>query len=487
MSRTTTKRRPRGPTRKQKARKKGSGGPSWLTWVLLVAIILLVAGIGIVKWADTDKGHATLLKLGADTAYPDVQAAVEHELIRALPDLQPGPATQVGDHDWPHPDPAIEDVVRCRMVELDSDVPYEVFQLDLDRKLRTLGAQVLWAQRIYPDPPGKDQRRPNDQKDALRLDVGVPGRPTHALLLHRHGQKPDQIWSPQPPLSEWDMLVESARHRPVVAVVMDDWGNARNETTTRLLGLEAPLTMAVLPKLANSRHFALKATDLVLPETARHGAPVGSEGGSQGRVARLDAGCFVELRQGRVGDRPSARRREVMLHLPMEPQDYPQKNPGADPILVGMDRQKMEEILVRSLQNVPNVRGVNNHMGSAATSDQETMDRLMGLLKERDLFFLDSLTTSRSVAYRTARDAGIPALRNRIFLDFTNDSELTISANLDVAVRKARKTGFAVIIGHLHPTTARVLARRLPALQEDGVLFVTVSEMIALQSELGSR
>lgn len=478
----------RGP-RKTRSRKKKSGGPSRLTWVLLAAIVLLIGGIGLLKWADSEKGQATLLTLGSERAYGEVQQAVETVLVQALPRFAPGPVADGDtDRDWKAPSLGAEAAVRCRVVPLAGDTPYEQIQLDLDRRLREIGARVLWAQRLYPQSLKPEQRQPNDRLDALRLDVGVPGRPTHTLVLHREGRRPDLRWGDQEVSPLWQRLAERAAGQPVLAVVIDDWGHARNNSTTQLLDLPVPLTMAVLPRLPNSRHFALMGTDLILPDPEAPGG-TGPEGDgiSAGRRRRLAAGCFVELRLGKRREPMPARRREAILHLPMQPQDYPETNPGADPLLVGMDADAIRTILENDLKNVPGVRGLNNHMGSAATGDEATMQALMRVLREKGLFFLDSLTTSRSVGFETARKAGVPALRNRIFLDYDSENEVTISANLDVALRSARSRGFAVIIGHPHPATVRVLARRVPQLLGEGVVFVTASEMLALMDEAARR
>jgi hypothetical protein len=127
------------------------------------------------------------------------------------------------------------------------------------------------------------------------------------------------------------------------------------------------------------------------------------------------------------------------------------------------------------------VTGVNNHMGSAATSDTPTMRNLMSVLKNKDLIFVDSLTTARSVAYAEAVRADVPAARNRIFLDYDNENEAAIATNLRRLVNSARSSGLVVGIGHTHPATAAVLEREIPRLLREGVRFVTVSELMALR------
>jgi polysaccharide deacetylase 2 family uncharacterized protein YibQ len=109
------------------------------------------------------------------------------------------------------------------------------------------------------------------------------------------------------------------------------------------------------------------------------------------------------------------------------------------------------------------------------------MAALMQALQERDLLFIDSLTSSESVAHAEAMQAGLPTAKNRIFLDYDNKNHTTIKANLEVLVKAAKSRGFALGIGHPHRATAEVLAREIPRLQAEGVRFVTVSEMLALQ------
>ncbi len=465
--------------KRRRGRKKGKGFQTTsLTWALLAAIVFLIGGIGLLKWTETGTGQATLLSLGSEQAFQDVQDRVESILAQQFPHMQLGSSAMVqGGYDWPAPEFGTTTHVRCRLVPVDGSSPYEKIQLDLERSLQKIGARILWGQRIYPDKPTKGRQHPNEEKDLLRVDIGVRGKPTHTLVIHRSRKIPPVIWGDQAGPSEWDRLLEEST-APVVALIIDDWGNTRNETTRGLLKLPVPLTMAILPNLPYSRQFYLEGTQLVLPE---QGESIPEYKLSQGRSLRLDAGCFVELRLGGRSNSVPVKRREVMLHLPMEPQGYPKTNPGPNPLLVGMNRSEIVTLIDGALKNLPGVGGLNNHMGSAATSDQPTMAILMDILQSRDLFFVDSLTSSRSVAHGEALAAGVPSLRNRIFLDYDNKNEITIAANLEVLVRSARQKGFALGIGHPHRATWQVLARELPRLLDQGVRFVTVSEMMALK------
>ena len=476
-SKTRSRRKPGSSGRSRAKKAGGASGGRW-PWLLGGAVVVVLIGFGLLNWTQTRHGQATLLTLGSEKMYGDVQTAVDAALTAALPDFASGPAVDPRDHDWPAPELGPGAMIRCRRVDVAAGESWWEVQSRLQAAVETAGARVLWGERLLPERLGRDQLSPNDDRDLLRLDIGVTGRPTHTLVLGRPGDRTPVQWGGGPGLARWTEF--AAGGEPTVALIIDDWGHGKTGPAMQILDLPVPLTMAVLPELPYSRFFSLQGTDLILPP-GRQTEPTADEAVADGRPARLAAGCIVEISVGQRRAAWPVKRREVMLHLPMEPDGYPATNPGADAVLVGMSAADIRARLDQALASMTAVTGLNNHMGSAATSDTPTMRTLMDLLRERDLFFVDSLTSSRSVAYAEAVRAGIPAERNRIFLDYDNENETTIAANLARLVQSAKSAGFAVGIGHPHPATAAVLARELPRLASQGVRFVTVSELMALR------
>lgn len=480
------KKKRRTTKKKSRAKKKSSGFSGSLPWILGLGLVVIMGGVGVLKWAQSRTGQASLLVMGSEKMYGEVQSAVDQVLVDVFPQYIAGPTgatvteSNPDDHDWPAPELASGAYVRCRKLAVDPDIPYRQLELEISKALEAVGAKVLWGQRLYSGRYSATNTDVTEAKDQLRLDLGVAGKPTHTLVLYRKGQEPDLRWGHGPGLSAWSQLLAQS-DRPMVALVIDDWGYSKTQATGQLLNLPAPLTMAVLPGLSYSREFSLKKTDLVLPPDQVGGAAQVRQSSAAGRLERLNAGCFVEVSVGRLKSKNPERRREILLHLPMEPQGYPEPDPGPQAVMVGMGTSAIDARLDKALSALDRVTGVNNHMGSAATSDPETMKNLMVALEERGLLFLDSLTSARSVAYESALEQGIPALKNRIFLDYDKEDEQKIAANLNRLVQAARSSGFAVGIGHPHPATARVLAREVPRLVAEGVVFVTVSELYALQ------
>ncbi len=107
---------------------------------------------------------------------------------------------------------------------------------------------------------------------------------------------------------------------------------------------------------------------------------------------------------------------QVMLHLPM--QSVANETPEAQELRPGMSAPEVAALVDQFLQNAPDAAGVNNHQGSQATADAALMDALMPVLRDHNLFYVDSRTTAATVAYDTAQDFGVrSAFRNVPFLD----------------------------------------------------------------------
>ncbi|OMH39336.1 divergent polysaccharide deacetylase family protein [Motiliproteus sp. MSK22-1] len=167
--------------------------------------------------------------------------------------------------------------------------------------------------------------------------------------------------------------------------------------------------------------------------------------------------------------------KEVMLHAPMENTHDRPLGPGA--LTRKLTRAEFVRVLQDDLDTVPGVLGLNNHMGSLLTRLRPQMEWVMEVAKERQLFFVDSRTTPESVAWRVAREQGIPYLRRDIFLDHEATTAF-VDQQFQKAIAIARKEGAAVAIGHPYPVTVAYLKTALPKLDEMGIRLVTASALI---------
>jgi polysaccharide deacetylase 2 family uncharacterized protein YibQ len=217
---------------------------------------------------------------------------------------------------------------------------------------------------------------------------------------------------------------------PMIAIVIDDMGLDRKRST-RVVGLPAPLTLAWLPYANDLPH--------------------------QTKVAR-------------------AAGHELMVHIPMEPQGN-DVDPGPDAMKVGVGNAELLRRLDHGLKAFDGYIGVNNHMGSRFTEDRAGMKLILGELQRRGLMFLDSRTTTHSVASSVARDLHLPALGRDVFLDHDMSPE-AVRASLAKVEAVARHQGYAIAIGHPHDATVDALVTWLPAVAAKGFTLVPVSTIL---------
>lgn len=218
-------------------------------------------------------------------------------------------------------------------------------------------------------------------------------------------------------------------HNGKIAIVIDDIGYKHSDK--RLLDMEAPLTFAVLPH-----------------------TPLGA------KYAQLAA----------------QNQRDVIIHLPMQAHD---KNrllgPGA--LLTDMNKQQYQQTLLQALEDIPYAIGVNNHMGSLLTQKERPMSWTMELLRQHNMFFLDSKTTNQSKVEQVALEWGVNTLDRNIFLDHHKDPAF-IRKQLARTINIAKKYGSAIAIGHPYKETYEVLKQELPYLEAHGVELVPLSSLL---------
>lgn len=214
-----------------------------------------------------------------------------------------------------------------------------------------------------------------------------------------------------------------------IAIVLDDWGYNLNNLYI-LDRIKYPLTASVLPHLNYSVQVA---------EELHH------------------------------------RGLEIILHLPMEPREKYRLEKNT--ILTSMNEAAISKIINSDLKDIPYVKGLSNHMGSRATQDLKTMEIVFKELKQRRLYFLDSLVSSKSVGFALAGKMHLGFARRGVFLDNTEEAGY-IRGQIYKLKMQASMRGSAIGIGHDKKVTLEVLAEVMPQLEKEGYVFVFVSELV---------
>lgn len=174
---------------------------------------------------------------------------------------------------------------------------------------------------------------------------------------------------------------------------------------------------------------------------------------------------------------------EIIIHMPMEPKDYPKANPGSHALFCRMTDEEVREKFFENIYSLPFSVGINNHMGSRFMEDRDKVEILMSCVSQSGLFFLDSRTTSHSLFPEIAREMGIPRLLNDVFLDSEDDIR-HIEQQLRLLINRAKQMHTAVGIGHVHKKhTALAIKKTLRFFKYHGIELVTLSELLDLSKK----
>jgi len=169
-----------------------------------------------------------------------------------------------------------------------------------------------------------------------------------------------------------------------------------------------------------------------------------------------------------------ARGMEVLLQMPMEPVSYPLNDPGKGALLNSDEPAVLSAKLKDALDSVPYAKGVNNHMGSAFTANEDGMALVMKALGEQGLFYLNNRTSATEVPADQAVQFAVPFFNRNLFIDETPGLESAREA-LQQAVQMAKDQGFAVAIGRPKAATLEALKELLPELEQQGVTLIRAS------------
>ena len=260
----------------------------------------------------------------------------------------------------------------------------------------------------------------------------IPDHVTTAAESDGADHPPDGTRAPDPEPAPAAQPPRAPEGEVKLAIVIDDAGNNLQELKP-YLEFPGPLTFAVLPQL----HHSARAAELA----RAHG-------------------------------------HEVILHLPMAAVSG--KNPGPGTISDELTEVEIRLLLELNFASISDAVGTNNHMGSAGTADARIMDAIMAYLADTGRFFVDSRTTSSSVAAVYASKHGVPFMARDVFLDHDRDPAAIRSA-LRQGLAVARRQGHAVLIGHSSVReVALALLEVYPYLQEQGYVVVPLSELIPI-------
>jgi polysaccharide deacetylase 2 family uncharacterized protein YibQ len=214
---------------------------------------------------------------------------------------------------------------------------------------------------------------------------------------------------------------------PRVSIIIDDLGPSKT-TALAALAIKAPLTLSILPQ-------------------EQYSAWIAQEGHRLGR--------------------------DIIVHIPMEA--VSSQDLGSGGLYTWMTDREIIETLDKDISTVPHASGASSHMGSAFTQDERAMSAVISTLKKHGLFFLDSITTPKTVGFDLAKMQGIKALKRDLFLDDKNEPA-EIARQWQNLLTIAEKKGCAILLAHPRKNTLEFLQKTL---ENNGqIAVVPISELV---------
>lgn len=227
------------------------------------------------------------------------------------------------------------------------------------------------------------------------------------------------------------------KQMPKLAIIIDDFGQNRNGVK-EMMQMGKHLTFAILPFMKYSRSDALNAHQ-----------------------------------QGY----------EVIVHLPMQSQDEDIESwLGPRPVKLNQSDDEIRNIVQDSLKSIPYAVGVNIHMGTKSSENKRVMTCVMDTTKSKNMYFVDSKTSSHSICSSIADKIGLKYTERNIFLETTsNKSKEFVKQQLISAAELSLERGAAVVIGHVGSAggkvTAETIKEMIPFIENKGIKLVYVSEL----------
>ncbi|WDV47363.1 divergent polysaccharide deacetylase family protein [Clostridiaceae bacterium M8S5] len=229
-------------------------------------------------------------------------------------------------------------------------------------------------------------------------------------------------------------MTTMSMQKAYVAIIIDDFGNDRRGVR-EMMELDIPITVAVMPFLPYSVEDATNAYKKGL---------------------------------------------DVILHMPMEANYGRPEWLGKKAITTKLNRAQITSLINDALKDIKYAVAINNHMGSKITQNKTIMNTIFNLLKRKNLFFIDSKTSQKSVGSMLSKETGVVCLQRDIFLD-EKKTYTHIQRQMNKLAKIAHEKGYAIAIGHVGPeggkVTADVIKKMAGELQKQGIEFVGIVKM----------
>jgi polysaccharide deacetylase 2 family uncharacterized protein YibQ len=309
-----------------------------------------------------------------------------------------------------------------------------------------------------PDDSGQQGAAPSaagTQQAALEAPAAAPPPPPPPTIPD---SETGSITLPPAPVAE---LVEESQYGPLPRVATDG---------RRPIDVYARPSRYVVAKAGDPPRVAILVTGLGLPDT-----PAGDVLKGLPAPVSVAYGAYGRNLQESVS-RARDNGHEVLLQIPLEPNNYPTVDPGPHTLLTSLPPEENMKRLQWLMSRYTGYVGVTNHMGEKFEAASQSMTPVLEELKRRGLLYIDDGSVKESTVSQIAGTIGLDYSVVSVQIDASN-----LAKQLAQLEATAKERGAAIGVVKATPATVKQLSDWAAKLQAKGFVLVPVSAAVRSQ------
>ncbi len=173
---------------------------------------------------------------------------------------------------------------------------------------------------------------------------------------------------------------------------------------------------------------------------------------------------------------------EVLLEIPLEPNDYPKVDPGPHTLLTTLPPEENMKRLEWLMSRYTGYVGITNHMGSKFEVTQDALTPVLEEVKARGLLYVDDGSVQASTAGQIASTIGLDYSVASVQID-ANASPSDVAKQLAKLEATAKEKGTAIGVVKAKPTTLKQVGEWAGKLKGKDLVLVPVSAAVRSQSQ----
>ncbi len=182
-----------------------------------------------------------------------------------------------------------------------------------------------------------------------------------------------------------------------------------------------------------------------------------------------------------------ARGHEALLDLPMEPKDFPDRDPGHETLMSDASEAEILRRLEAILGRGSAIVGLAATPKTRLAESEPLARKILETVKARDLAYLDNGGTQpgENAFASLATRLNLAYARSDVDVDGLQASRLAIDAQLAELEQRARENGQAIGIARPFPVTLERLRPWLEGLAGRGLVLVPLTSLLATEDPAG--